>query len=190
MFKRLFILIALFSLGAIAYAQQTTPESTASGETSVPQEREIYTVLRYGDGVFEPGIWLASANEQPGRTTATWRADSLNAVTFADYIHFDNPYNPDTLDQFFGDEWFKGAFVNYQAWRRNVMCKFGDVTLHEFNLENQNVKLGMRYWIKPINPNRVLTLFVVFPIEDTANLERYSQLLFPEASTCARRGPG
>jgi hypothetical protein len=189
-FKRLFILTALFSLGAIAYAQQVAPEATASAEASIPQEREIYTVLRYGDAAFEPGIWLASASEQPNRANATWRADSLNAVAYLDYIHFNNPYNPDTLDQFFGDEWFKGAFANYQAWRRSVMCKLGDVTLHEFNLENQNVKLAMRYWIKPINPNRALTLFIVFPIDDAANLDKYSQLLFPDASTCAKRGPG
>lgn len=190
MFKRLFILIALFSLGAIAYAQQAAPEATASAEASVPQEREIYTVLRYGDAAFEPGIWLASANEQPNRTNATWRADSLNAVAYIDYLHFDNPVNADSLDQFFSDQWFKGTFSSYQAWRRNVTCKLGDVTLHEFNVENQNAKFGMRYWIKPINPNRVLTLFVVFPIDDSRNLDKYSQLLFPDASTCAKKGPG
>ena len=58
MIKRFIILVVLLSGALLVSRAQDKPT------------REIYTVLSYGDSVFEPDKWLASAREEAGRTTA------------------------------------------------------------------------------------------------------------------------
>jgi hypothetical protein len=173
MFKRLLIVVVLMSAVVLAAHAQSTPE------------REIYTVLHYGDDVFEPDVWLASAAEEASRTTATWRAESLGAVAFASYLHFDEGVTPDTVKKFFTNEWFNGSFTNYQGFREMTHCDVQDVTVHEFSMLVNNQKYMMRYWIKPVSDTRILTIFIVFPTKDQVQLDEYAQKLFPDVISCA-----
>lgn len=173
MLKRLFILVVLLG-GALFVGQaQDTPT------------REIYTALSYGDEVFEPESWLASATEQLGVTTAQWRADLLNGLAYLSYLHFDTPVQPDQISLIFTDDWFKATFANYQSWSEVRNCQLENVTLREFSLVQNNEKFSMRYWIEPVNENRVLTMFLVFPSASTTLLDDYSKKLFPDAAVCA-----
>jgi hypothetical protein len=183
MLKRfLLIVIVCLSLVLVVRAQDATP--TLTSET--PARREIYTALAYGD-VLESDLWIASANEDVARTTATFRSDKLGAVAYVDYLHFDKGLKAEEVDAVFNDAWFKGTLANYDAWRRIVTCKLeGDVTLHEFNVEKSQNKYAMRYWIQPVSQTRTVAIFLVFPISDTGNMDAYAQRLFPDASTCAK----
>lgn len=174
MLKRLVVLIVLLA-GAlmVTRAQDTT------------SEREIYTVLEYGEGIFEPELWLASAAEQGIRTTAQWRADAIGALAYLDYIHYDAGITAEQIPAIFNQDWFDVTLANYQGWRETTNCQLGDVWLHEISLQESNLKYSMRYWITPVSDTRVLTLFVIFRTDDRDMLEEYAQKLFPDAAVCA-----
>jgi len=147
-------------------------------------EREIYTVLHYGDAVFEPDVWLASAGEEDIRSNATWRADSLGAVAFATYLHFDDGVPADVMTSFFNDDWFKTTFTNYTGYHELEHCDAQGMTLYEFSVLVNDAKYMMRYWIQPINDTRILAFFIVLPTTDEKSLDKYAALLYPDFASC------
>lgn len=182
MFKRFLILTVLLG-GMLLIAQAQSPQ------------REIYTVLSYGDEVFEQERWLASASELGARTTATWRNDTEGALAYADYIHFDDGFDPETIDDAFGARWFDVTLSAYQGWRELNNCTFETeeqlIRLYEFSLQQNDIKYTMRYWITPAeDTTRVLTLFVLYPSAELDTLDEYAERLFPEAIKCEDTGVG
>lgn len=179
MLKRLLIIsvVLLLAVLGVARAQDAT-------ETATAPEREIYTALAYGDEVFDPEIWLASAAEETTRTTATWRADSLGGLAFLGYLHFDDGYSSSDVDTVFDKTWFDNSFSNYQGFRELTTCKAEDLTMHEFSMLVNDQKYTMRYWIQQVSSTRVLTLFIIFPTVDKATLDSYSESLFPDLVSC------
>ena len=173
MIKRFIILVVL--LGGAVWI----------GRAQDKPVREIYTVLSYGDSVFEPDQWLVSAREEVGRTTAEWRNDAVSGLAYLGYIHFDNPIQPDQIPLVFTDDWFNAVFANYQGMTETSNCQLQDVTLHQFTVLQAGSRFNVRYWIKPINESRVLTLFVMFPTTDTTRMDTYAKKLFPDAAVCA-----
>jgi hypothetical protein len=174
-------LLVLFILlmSAAASAQTKTPDAPAPA-------REIYLVLGLGDPVFEAESWLASAAERADRTTATWVSSEYGALGYAEYLHFNGGYEADNLVSFFDDEWFAVAFKDYDAWERTARCSFDTTLLHEFTLQMGDQAYGMRYWIQPVTPTRVLALHMVFPAGRTDLLDSYSQRFAPLAWQCPR----
>ncbi len=173
MIKRFIILVVLLSGALLVGRAQNSPT------------REIYTALSYGDGVFEPDQWLASAREENGRTTAEWRDDDISGLAFLGYIHFDNPIQPEQMSLVFTEDWFKAVFANYQGMTETSNCQLDDVILHEFTVLQAGLRFNVRYWIQPIDETRVLTLFLMFPMTDTVHMDTYAKKLFPKAAICA-----
>ena len=173
MIKRFIILVVLLSGALLVSRAQDKPT------------REIYTALSYGNDVFEPTQWLASAKEEAGRTTAEWRDDAISGLAYLGYIHFDNPIQADQIPLVFTDDWFKAVFANYQGMIDVSTCQLKDVTLHEFAVVQADNNFSVRYWIKPIDESRVLTLFLMFPKTDSKNMDTYAKKLFPDAAICA-----
>jgi len=171
------LLVVLSAFLLVVRAQDDIPEFDT--------DREIYTALAYGDGVFEPDIWYASASEEPSRTKATWRADGIGGIAYLDYIHFDEGIVFSQLDAVFNAGWFNATLSNYRVWRENTRCDLGELRLIEFSLQTNNIRYDMRYWIEVVEENRVLTMFVVFPSDDEFNLDEYANRLFPELPSCS-----
>ena len=148
------------------------------------QEREIYTVLAYGDEVFEPDLWYASATEEETRTQARWTSYDLNAVAFLDYLHFPDGIAPEEIGGFFNKDWFNGTLGNYEAWEEQTACRQGDLLLYEINVDSEGSPYRMRYWIHPVSLQRIVALFIVFPVDNTDSMDEYSARLFPELTSC------
>jgi len=187
----LLILLALLGLTASTVAQD---------EPSFP-EREIITVLNMGADVFEPDLWLANAAESASRTTATWQSTfeaEFSALSHIEYLHFDEGYTLDSLDDFFGNDWFEQTFVNWEELRQTNLCFDGDVSLYEFTLafrdSNDNVtQYVMRYWTDPITESRVRTWYIAFAttyaeggtIPDArGQFDDYSARMYPVLPAC------
>jgi hypothetical protein len=147
-------------------------------------EREIYTALAYGDDVFEPDLWYASATEEETRTQASWTSYDLSAVAFLDYLHFPDGIAPEELGEFFDKDWFNGTLANYEAWEQQAVCRAGELTLYEFEVDSEGSLYRMRYWIQPVSRERVAALFLVFPVDDPASMDDYATRLFPELVSC------
>ena len=172
------LLILAFVFAGTASAQTATP--------TPPPIREIYLVLGLGDPVFEPEAWLASAAEREDRTTATWLSSELGALGYAEYLHFNGGYEPESLVNFFDDTWFAVSFKEYTGWERTARCAIGDTLVYEFSLTKADQPYLMRYWVQPVTPTRVLALHMVFPADRADELERYSQVYAPLAWECPR----
>lgn len=185
MFKTLSILVVAFAAFMIVSAQS-------------PQ-REIYTVLSYGDDVFEPDMWLTSASELGSHTTATWSNYAEGALAYADYLHFDDGFDVETTDDVFNERYFDVTLSGYESWRELNNCVFESedetdstyIRLYEFSLEQNSVKYVMRYWITPTEDDtRVLAIFVLYPADNVTKLDDYAALLFPDAVACEDNGVG
>lgn len=173
MLTRLMILVVLLA-GALALAQ---------AQDAAP--REILTVLATGEGVFEPGLWLASAAEREDFTTAEWRADSINGLAYLTYYHFDDGILDTQIPEVFNDAWLNSYFANYQQVRQVSTCTIGTVTLREYSVLSNGVRSTILFWIEPAAFTRVQTIFIAFPTDQRAQLDDYAARLYPDAAVCA-----
>lgn len=147
------------------------------------QEREIYTVLAFGEDVFESELWLASAQEEVDRTTATWRADDMFGVAYAEYLHVD--VSEVDMETYFDDEWFGTVFQNYDSWELADQCSFGnDTELRVFDMIYDDEPYLLNYWTWVADEDRILAFFLVLPVDAEADLIAYSELFAPDAASC------
>lgn len=173
--KLLVVLVVLVCSVALIQAQ----------DREEPEEREIYTALAYGDDVFEPELWLASATESEVTTTVTWSTTAYGALSYLDYRHYDDGITADEITTVFDNTWFESVFANYSSWRKVAVCYDEDVTLHEFELTSGESQYNMRYWVEPAEDfTRVRAQFVVFPNSYLPELDEYSERLFPDLPAC------
>lgn len=166
--------VILLALGASALRAQDEAEGS---------RREIYTVLAYGDDLFEPELWLAQATEHEDRTTGSWVSADLGGLAYADYLHF--PSGIEDPEAFFDEAWFEVTFENYDFWALIDRCEFEDgTTLRLFDVKDDGNEYWMRYWTRQETETRVLAFFLVFPKTSGANLEKYSERFAPETTSC------
>lgn len=169
------MIISLLALAAMVNAQ-------------TKRQREIYTALAYGEGIFEMDLWLASAAEQTDRTTATWVANDLGGLAYVEYLHFEEEYTSRSLERHFDDRWFDVTFENYEDWEETERCTQDDMTLIYLDMVNEidgtEYEYKMRYWILPETSTRVAALSLVLPEDDSSNLEKYAAKLVPDFSEC------
>lgn len=198
--RKLSLLLLILLLGSIisVHAQDSTPTPTPEVNTEEeipltvdeamhqlePLAREIYTVLGWGDYVFEADLWRVTATEQPERTTAQWTAIDLGAVSYFDYLHFDTGVNLETLDEYFNDVWFTSTLGGYDSWERIETCTEEGLTLHLFDLQLGENDYAMRYWIYPATSTRVLTAFITMPKNNPDDMGIYADRLFPQLPDC------
>jgi hypothetical protein len=174
MLKRaVWVFILVFGLATTAFAQESEP-------------REIYTVLGYGDGVFEASSWLATAYEQYDRTTAYWTSTEISAIAYIDLLHYTSGFTVDEAFRFFGDieNWLEGVLVNYQPWTMTARCGAGDLMLYEFDGVFENQPRLIRYWFQVTEPDRLLTAQLIFTTEDRDLLDSYAEQMFPRLPSC------
>jgi len=174
--KLIVVLVVLLCSVALIHAQDDAEEF---------EEREIYTALAYGDDVFEPELWLASAAESEVTTTVTWNAVAYGALSYLDYRHYDEGITADEITAQFDNTRFEATFANYASWRKVAVCYEGDLTLHEFELVNGESQYNMRFWVEPAEDfTRVRAQFIVFPNSYLPELDEYSERLFPDLPAC------
>src|SRR5690606_1896161 len=171
--KRILVIIALLVVGIQAARSQ---ENQA--------RREIYTALAYGDSIFEPETWRASAREETTKTVALWESDQHGAIGYLEYLHFDGGLTEEVIENTFDDHWFEITFQNYASWEEVAKCRFDDMTLFEFDMLNNDIEYRMRYWIRPETETRLITFFLVFPTEQMEALDDYSARFDPAGTTC------
>lgn len=181
MFKRILSLVLLGALLTVGWA--------IAQDDAPPATRPIYTVLAYGDDVFEPEIWLASAVERDDRATATWSASLLSAVAYIEYLYFDaDPIDRESMDTYFDNAWFDTVLSSYDSYQKTGVCYGDDVTLHTFDLTlvsmDQSFDYSMRYWTEWLDETRLTTFFLLFPVFDTEGLDIYAERLYPDLPAC------
>lgn len=188
-------LLLIVLLGVLVVSAQDNADPFA--------EREIITVLKMADDVFEPDLWRASAAENTSSTTATWQStleSGVSGLSFINYLHFDSGYTPERLDEIFNEQWFTDTFTNWEAVRKVNVCFSGDITLHEFTLafreaDGNLARYSLRYWVDPISETRVRAWHIAIATtyaDGTPNpagqtlLDDYSARIYPDLPGCRR----
>lgn len=199
MLKKWIVLLLLLALAVIVQAQDATEEATpeataepvmqeetpeATAAPDMAQLREIYVALAYGEEVFEPGVWQASATEMELQTTAQWNAPSLGALSFLNYLHFKDGITLDGMNEFFDKTWFDATFANYESYRKTGVCYADEVTLHKFTLGLRGSDYAMRYWTELVGPTRIAAIYIVVPSNTPEAMDQYAARLFPELPDC------
>lgn len=174
--KRILVLIALLVVGIQAARSQENLS-----------RREIYTALSYGDDIFEPETWRASAREESAKTVALWESDDHGAIGYLEYLHFEGGLNEEVIKNTFNDNWFDISFQNYASWEEVAECQFDGTTLFEFDMLNNDIEYRMRYWIRAETETRLITFFLVFPTEQMEALDDYSTRFDPVGTTCEQK---
>jgi len=174
------VVIIGVALSVLAQDNQPTQPVVAidppSGSTTNNSAREIYTVLTFGNGVFEPENWLAGGQEMLDRTVATWASESIGGTSLAEYLHFNQGFDPATVvSEWFNNEWFTSAFSDFSTWTPQGACAAGSTTLYEFALVQSNLNYVLRYWVELMPPDRILAFQMLFPEEQSPLLEQYAQ---------------
>jgi hypothetical protein len=155
-----------------------------SAQDDTPR-REIYTVLAYGDEVFEPDVWLVSAaSEQASRTTVQWTADSMQAVAYVDYLHFDDGATAKAIAEYFDDEGWAVILSNYEDSERTALCTSDDLKLYEYAVTFEGDPYLMRYWIEQVSDTRVAAANLVFREDDIEIMDEYAARFFPDLISC------
>lgn len=203
MLKKWIVLLLLLALAVIVQAQDATEEATpeatqeataepvvqeetpeATAEPGIPQLREIYAALAYGEEVFEPDVWQASATEMELQTTAQWNAPSLGALSFLNYLHFKDGITLDGMNAFFDKTWFDATFANYEGYRKTGVCYADEITLHKFTLGLRGSDYAMRYWTEMASPTRIAAIYIVVPSNNPEVMDQYAARLFPQLPDC------
>jgi hypothetical protein len=173
MLNRIFFLLVLLMVSVQAVRGQESPP-----------RREIYVALAYGDDIFEPEMWHASAHEEAAQTTALWESDDYGALGFLEYLHFDDGVTEELLKTTFDHDWFEVTFENYDSWEQVAQCQYDGTTLYEFDVLNNDIAYRMRYWIRVETETRAITFFLIFPADQMETLDNYSARFDPVAVSC------
>lgn len=191
MFTRLLMLIGVML--AIGCALPAAAQMPDLGDVPAPGTREIFTVLAYGDPVFEDSWYLEASRNNVDRTSVAWYNDALDALVFFSLLHFPGGIRPAELPDYFNDEYFEIVLENYAPYTRKATCSAGDLTLLIFDTVNMERPYTVYYYYR-LAPaadraldglsDRVLTVQFSFPATQDIQLLRYTRALFPELPIC------
>ena len=138
--------------------------------------------------VFPAALWTSRSDATDSRTTTTWTADSLGAVAYLEYLHYDCGVSQQQIDDYFSSDNFKVILSNYSSYQPTAQCQHNDLKLFEFDLSFNGGSYHMLYWAKQITPTRVADLFITFPANQQAKQAEYAGRLFPDLPSCQRAG--
>lgn len=179
-------LLALAVSAAVSFGLPAAPAAQDTAACSnLPHTREIFTVLDFGNDVFEEENWVVSAQEEADRTQATWYGDAFGAVAFLDYLHFDCGIRDDDVEPFFNDEWFAATFSNREDYKLRNQCEEDGVLLWEFDIvTTYNDGDILRYWVSRDSDERISAFYMEFPLDQEDLMNEYAEQLYPGFVSC------
>lgn len=189
MIKRTFAFFCLLVIAALPAAAQP-PDL---GDVPAPGSREVFSVLAYGDPVFESSWYLDASQNNVDRTTVAWYNDPLNALVFFSLLHFPDGVTVTELPDYFDEAYFETVLSNYVPYTLKLTCSAGDLSLLIFDAVNNGEPYTLHYYYHPapaVNrtldgpTDRVLAVQFSFPVTHTTDMLRYTSALFPELPTC------
>lgn len=166
-----------------------TPTPTISDDCATftePTENDIDFSLRFGESLFDPNTWARSYTVEAQRVSVSWTNDNESAVAYLDYLIFSCGYTATDLEIYFGDSYWPILFQNYASFEPQRACgSFQEgLSLYEFEAVSNDARYHVRYWVRPENSTGVLTLFLVFPTQAEATMDKYAAEMFPTLVTC------
>ncbi len=162
---------------------EVTPETFSCASVSASQD--VTEMLAVVDNTFETGVWSLNVDTSGAvKTTATWTANSLGAVAFLEWLHYDCGVSQAQIDQYYSPDNFHTLFANYDSYQQTAKCGVSGLELYQFDASFQKKSYLIDYWVDRASPTRVAGLMLVFPTSQSAQQAVYAGRLFPKLPTC------
>lgn len=176
----------LIAVATILTACSPAPPGGPSDECGLiePTQKDIDKVLSFGGDTFTSDKWIRSYTVEPYKMSLFRQNDGEGAIAYIEYLIYTCGYGQAELDEYFSEEGFDIAFNAYEVHTLTAFCEQGSLALYKFDLTDEGTQYTSHYWVEQTDDSRVLAVMLVFPAAGAAQLDRYSQKLFPALSSC------
>jgi len=175
--------LALF-LSACSSAQSAPSKPGVGCESLQPKEADVQYVLNFGRELFSETDWQRTYSVEELKAYVSWTHRSIAAISDVSLLLFCDAAGTQDLNWYFTDDLVNTMFGDYDQSLIVKSCNTEDLRLYELESVEENVKYDIRMWAQTLNESRVLTVVVVFPRDESALLEKYSQTFFPTLTAC------
>jgi hypothetical protein len=128
--------------------------------------------------------WMLSAAASDTMTRFTFTANRLGGIGMIEVLHYDCGYTDADIETFFSDSGWDTIFASYEAWEATAACAVDELRLHEFAVTFGGGSYDARYWITPVNDQRVAVFMLVLPKSAVDQMDAYAERLFTELPSC------
>ena len=182
--KKMIYLLVLIPLliGCGPTSANTTVGTTC--DSLQPATADVQYVLNFGKDLFTNEVWSRSYTVQEQEAIVFWTHRSIASLSEVTMLLFCGESTTADLELYYNNDTLKEKFGNYDAVDVAASCRNEEVILYELDAMEEGAAYTIHQWLQPINETRLLSVAVVFPKEETALLEKYSQSFFPALSAC------
>lgn len=184
------VLFILLSCNALTQPFSQEPALTAPPPNETfdcvdarPTQRDIDLALEYSEDFFSTPTWERSHEVLGYQVRVTWTSTDYGAVANFDHIIFCD-VDDSVLDAFYTPANLDIIMENYDEHELRKQCGSNGQRLFEFNATKYGIHHNARLWVKIIDKDHTLQSLLVFPVEDTLNLDLYSRKIMPELPSC------
>ena len=149
-----------------------------------PSTADVQYVLNFGKDLFTNAVWSRSYTVQEQEAIVSWTHRSIASLADVSMLLFCGENSTADLELFYNNDSLKEKFSNYDSVDVAASCSNEDVVLYELDAVEEGAAYTIHQWLQPLNTTRLLSVVVVFPKEETALLEKYSQSFFPALPAC------
>ena len=154
--------------------------------SSEPTQKDIDRALAYTDDMFSVPEWEQSYAVSENSVAVTRQNVVQGAVVYLETLIFPCGYEEPDLNKYYSDDNWKAIFANYESYESIAVCKTNTgLRLYQFKTQNQGFEYRINYWVQNDTDTRVISLMIVFPVEEQAFLWDYSAQLFPDLPNCS-----
>lgn len=174
----------------------STPQLTVATEPPVaiatpacisfePTDADVDRALTYTKDIFSGAEWERSYTVQSGRVSVSW-ADSVDtAIAYLEALIFPCSYEEPDLNAYFNTENWQVIFSNYESYQPVAECRTDNgLRLYQFSAVDSGSTYDINFWAQNDTDTRVISMMLVFPAESDALMDDYSNVLFPELTSC------
>jgi len=166
--------------------EKPLPTVTPVCISRVPTQKDIDRALAYTGEVFSAPEWEQSYTVSENSVAVTWQNIAQGAVVYLEAIIFPCGYEEPDLNKYYSDENWKAIFANYESYESIAKCETSTgLRLYQFKTQNQGFEYRINYWVQNDTDTRVVSLMIVFPVEEQTLLGDYSARLFPDLPNCS-----
>ncbi len=180
-------LIYLFVLIPLLIGCGPGTSSTAVGSTCdslQPTTADVQYVLNFGKDLLTNAVWSRSYTVQEGEAIVSWTHRSIASLSEISMVLFCDENGTADLELYYNNDTLKEKFSNYDAVEVAASCSNEDIILYKLDVVEEGYAYTIHQWLQPMNTTRLLSVVLVFPTEENALLDKYSQSFFPALPAC------
>jgi hypothetical protein len=181
--KMIYLLVLIPLLIGCGPASSSTVVGTTC-DSLQPTTADVQYVLNFGKDLLTNEVWSRSYTVQEQEAIVFWRHRSIASLSEISMLLFCDGNGTADLELYFNKDTLQEKFFDYDAVEVVASCRNEDVILYRLDAVEEGVAYTIHQWLQPMNTTRLLSVVVVFPKEETALLEKYSQSFFPNLPAC------